>query len=172
MLALHRTSRVGHIAAARAATIAHTNAAAATRNATRHQPQQQQAGRMARVTLNAVAPCAARSFHSSSRVCAPPASGTVTTPLPNLRNIAIIAHVDHGKTTLVDCLLRSAVASRMDASSSRVMDSNALEKERGITILSKCQDNTTRAEQQTRDRQSTDTERGQTGKRKKKKKHN
>jgi len=44
-----------------------------------------------------------------------------------------------GKTTLVDCLLRSAVASRMDASSSRVMDSNTIEKERGITILSKCQ---------------------------------
>lgn len=43
-----------------------------------------------------------------------------------------------GKTTLVDCLLRSAVASRMDNSSSRVMDSNAIEKERGITILSKC----------------------------------
>lgn len=69
----------------------------------------------------------------------PDATGTnANTPLPLLRNIAIIAHVDHGKTTLVDCLLRSAVASRMDSSSSRVMDSNALEKERGITILSKC----------------------------------
>ena len=51
-----------------------------------------------------------------------------------IRNIAIIAHVDHGKTTLVDCLLKQTGI----AASERAMDSNDLEQERGITILSKC----------------------------------
>ncbi|KAJ3158555.1 hypothetical protein HDU86_002780 [Geranomyces michiganensis] len=54
----------------------------------------------------------------------------------NIRNLAIIAHVDHGKTTLVDQLLRQSGAAKME-SGARVMDSNDLEKERGITILSK-----------------------------------
>ena len=55
-----------------------------------------------------------------------------------IRNIAIIAHVDHGKTTLVDQLLRqSGTFAAHQAVSERVMDSNDLEKERGITILSK-----------------------------------
>ena len=56
----------------------------------------------------------------------------------SIRNIAIIAHVDHGKTTLVDQMLRQAGAFRENqVVAERVMDSNPLEKERGITILAK-----------------------------------
>ncbi len=56
----------------------------------------------------------------------------------NIRNVAIIAHVDHGKTTLVDGMLRQSKVFREGADiEERVLDSNALEKERGITILSK-----------------------------------
>jgi len=55
----------------------------------------------------------------------------------NIRNLAIIAHVDHGKTTLVDQLLQQSGTLEVDDQSDRVMDSNDLEKERGITILAK-----------------------------------
>ncbi len=56
----------------------------------------------------------------------------------DIRNIAIIAHVDHGKTTLVDCLLRQSGEFRASQlTGERILDSNDLEKERGITILAK-----------------------------------
>jgi GTP-binding protein len=61
----------------------------------------------------------------------------MTQPQP-IRNIAIIAHVDHGKTTLVDCLLKqSGTFAAHERIADRVMDSNDIERERGITILAK-----------------------------------
>jgi GTP-binding protein len=74
--------------------------------------------------------------------CCARSGGTVSRKLPsmsqNIRNIAIIAHVDHGKTTLVDGMLRqSGIFRANEAVVERVMDSNDLERERGITILAK-----------------------------------
>jgi GTP-binding protein len=67
-----------------------------------------------------------------------PAVQSPGTRRDDIRNIAIIAHVDHGKTTLVDCLLRQSGQFRASQlSGERILDSNDLEKERGITILAK-----------------------------------
>jgi len=81
-------------------------------------------------------PIPSKTFHRGFR----PARSVLSfeTVIQNLRNIAIIAHVDHGKTTLVDKLLRqSQTLDARENLGERVMDSNDLERERGITILSK-----------------------------------
>src|SRR5256712_10382087 len=68
----------------------------------------------------------------------PRRSYTETMRREDIRNIAIIAHVDHGKTTLVDGMLRQSQIFRENQQvEERVMDSNALERERGITIMAK-----------------------------------
>src|SRR4029078_12028522 len=69
---------------------------------------------------------------------APTAAPSAPVSTAQLRNVAIIAHVDHGKTTLVDGLLKQAHVFRdPDAAGTLIMDSNELERERGITILAK-----------------------------------
>ena len=67
-----------------------------------------------------------------------PTTGKNLAVRENMRNIAIIAHVDHGKTTLVDAMLwQSGVFRENQEVAERVMDSNDLEREKGITILAK-----------------------------------
>ena len=67
-----------------------------------------------------------------------PAATAATAIRADLRNVAIVAHVDHGKTTLVDAMLRQTGAFRSNqAVVDRVMDSGDLEREKGITILAK-----------------------------------
>src|SRR4051812_5327985 len=77
-------------------------------------------------------------------LAAPPGRANLPRPMSaldqrkDLRNVAIVAHVDHGKTTLVDAMLRQSGAFREGAElEDRVMDSMDLERERGITILAK-----------------------------------
>jgi len=77
-------------------------------------------------------------YRSSNELRAPEPRRPVTAMTRDIRNIAIIAHVDHGKTTLVDAMLRqSGVFRENQVVVKRVMDSNELERERGITILAK-----------------------------------
>ncbi len=67
--------------------------------------------------------------------------------MQHIRNIAIIAHVDHGKTTLVDCLLKQSGtfrANQHESQEERLMDSMDLEKEKGITIRAKTPRSSTR----------------------------
>src|SRR4249919_3378671 len=65
-------------------------------------------------------------------------AGTTRHVREDIRNVAIIAHVDHGKTTLVDGMLKQSKVFREGAETGeRILDSNALERERGITILAK-----------------------------------
>src|SRR5262249_13807600 len=76
--------------------------------------------------------CPARSLRQGT---APRSGAAMNRPI---RNIAIIAHVDHGKTTLVDCLLKqSGTFAAHERLGERIMDSNDIERERGITILAK-----------------------------------
>src|SRR6185369_10667166 len=68
----------------------------------------------------------------------PAGEAAMTATRDDIRNIAIIAHVDHGKTTLVDAMLwQSGVFRENQEVAERVMDSNDLEREKGITILAK-----------------------------------
>ena len=77
-------------------------------------------------------------FVPAAPLAAPSGDEYVTSVRDNIRNIAIIAHVDHGKTTLVDAMLSQAKVFRDNqVQQIRIMDSNDLERERGITILSK-----------------------------------
>lgn len=87
----------------------------------------------------AVLPLPGRRTAAFSRVWTRPwSTSSSLRDIEKIRNLSIIAHVDHGKTSLVDCLLKESLAQKSGSTESdRVMDSNQLEKERGITILAK-----------------------------------
>ncbi|TPX72162.1 hypothetical protein SpCBS45565_g00638 [Spizellomyces sp. 'palustris'] len=89
-----------------------------------------------RLQLRGYSATAAQALEETPEVVVGSGSIEGCVDVEKIRNLAIIAHVDHGKTTLVDQLLRQSGAAKME-SGARVMDSNDLEKERGITILSK-----------------------------------
>ena len=75
---------------------------------------------------------------ADSTLTAPSMNGRIVHEREDIRNIAIIAHVDHGKTTLVDAMLRQSGTFRdNERITERVMDSLDLERERGITIMAK-----------------------------------
>src|ERR671919_259755 len=76
--------------------------------------------------------------HTPANTCLRSSSTMSTTTRKDLRNIAIVAHVDHGKTTLVDAMLWQSGAFREHQDvAERVLDSGDLEREKGITILAK-----------------------------------
>uniref|UniRef100_A0A0D9VEW4 Tr-type G domain-containing protein n=1 Tax=Leersia perrieri TaxID=77586 RepID=A0A0D9VEW4_9ORYZ len=96
------------------------------------------AGRCRRGRARSVRASASIDQEVKERAPSPAAGKSTQTTRRDVRNIAIVAHVDHGKTTLVDSMLRQAKVFRDNqVVQERIMDSNDLERERGITILSK-----------------------------------
>ncbi|KAG2434942.1 hypothetical protein HYH02_012139 [Chlamydomonas schloesseri] len=92
----------------------------------------------ARRTVALGAPARPTTVCRTATVDAPASTSSEGSVREDIRNIAIIAHVDHGKTTLVDAMLKqSKVFRENQATAERIMDSNDLERERGITILAK-----------------------------------
>lgn len=86
-------------------------------------------------STRSIQPCACRIGH---RLMSTAASEEAESFREDIRNIAIVAHVDHGKTTLVDAMLQeSRAVDRSIGKDDRLMDSNDQERERGITILAK-----------------------------------
>lgn len=97
-------------------------------------------GKARRITLLKLAVGERRRNSASEESCNSAAAQSCIKKMKQIRNVAIIAHVDHGKTTLVDALLRQSktkLGKQFNENSELIMDSNDLEKERGITIFSK-----------------------------------
>ncbi|KKL72081.1 hypothetical protein LCGC14_2088500, partial [marine sediment metagenome] len=83
-------------------------------------------------------PTSSRNVGRQGLPLTPPGHPEYSMQRKNIRNVAIIAHVDHGKTTLVDCMLRESGQFRASQlSGDQILDTNDLERERGITILAK-----------------------------------